>query len=157
MCPSQRCQRGPRRLRSFARRNPDPLLAPPPRLNPRATPTPMKSASSSSAGTAASRVNAGTSHPRGSKRGRRLPLPLTSVFPLTEKCVRVHWHLPFRWQALDSDGVTWKDLPAMEDIERAYSDPCNDTSCTKPLSPPSRILSFLSLQRCMNEGTNRGA
>uniref|UniRef100_G3PJ34 Poly (ADP-ribose) polymerase family, member 12a n=1 Tax=Gasterosteus aculeatus aculeatus TaxID=481459 RepID=G3PJ34_GASAC len=63
-----------------------------------------------------------------------------------EKCVRVHWHLPFRWQALDSDGVTWKDLPAMEDIERAYSDPCNDTSCTKPLSPPSRILSFLSLQ-----------
>lgn len=79
------------------------------------------------------------------------------MFPLTEKCVRVHWHLPFRWQALDSDGVTWKDLPAMEDIERAYSDPCNDTSCTKPLSPPSRILSFLSLQRCMNEGTNRGA
>ncbi|KAL6107046.1 parp12 [Pungitius sinensis] len=65
-----------------------------------------------------------------------------------ERCARVHWHLPFRWQVLDSDGVTWKDLPGMEDIERAYSDPWNDTSCTKPQSPPSRIFSLLSLQSC---------
>ncbi|KAI3371544.1 hypothetical protein L3Q82_024132 [Scortum barcoo] len=40
-----------------------------------------------------------------------------------EKCARVHWHLPYRWQVLDGDGVTWKDLPDMEDTEKAYCDP----------------------------------
>uniref|UniRef100_A0A3Q3XAI2 Uncharacterized protein n=1 Tax=Mola mola TaxID=94237 RepID=A0A3Q3XAI2_MOLML len=43
-----------------------------------------------------------------------------------EKCVLVHWHLPYRWQVLDIDGVAWKDLPNMEDIEKAYCDPEND-------------------------------
>uniref|UniRef100_A0A3Q3EWZ7 Poly [ADP-ribose] polymerase n=1 Tax=Labrus bergylta TaxID=56723 RepID=A0A3Q3EWZ7_9LABR len=31
--------------------------------------------------------------------------------------------LPYRWQVLEGDGVTWKDLPDMEDIEKAYCDP----------------------------------
>lgn len=50
------------------------------------------------------------------------------VFP-SEKCVLVHWHLPYRWQVLDIDGVAWKDLPNMEDIEKAYCDPENDKQC----------------------------
>ncbi|XP_074534021.1 protein mono-ADP-ribosyltransferase PARP12 [Halichoeres trimaculatus] len=60
-----------------------------------------------------------------------------------ERCVRVHWHLPYRWQVLDGDGVTWKDLPDMENIEKAYCDPGRDTSC---LDQPLGILRFLSLQ-----------
>lgn len=70
----------------------------------------------------------------------------------TEKCARVHWHLPYRWQVLDSDGVTWKDLPNMEDIEKAYCDPESDRSCKDQLSPTAAlgIFRFLSLQRCMS-------
>ncbi|XP_038563127.1 protein mono-ADP-ribosyltransferase PARP12 [Micropterus salmoides] len=63
-----------------------------------------------------------------------------------EKCARVHWHLPYRWQVLDRDGVTWKDLPNMEDIEKAYCDPQHDTSCTDQPSPTLGIFRFLSLQ-----------
>ncbi|XP_035013900.1 protein mono-ADP-ribosyltransferase PARP12 [Hippoglossus stenolepis] len=63
-----------------------------------------------------------------------------------EKCVRVHWHLPYKWQVLDSDGVTWKDLPDMEDIEKAYCDPGNDASCTSPEVPSSGIFNFYVLR-----------
>ncbi|XP_068459100.1 protein mono-ADP-ribosyltransferase PARP12 [Clinocottus analis] len=63
-----------------------------------------------------------------------------------DACARVHWHLPFRWQVLNSDGVTWQDLPNMEDIEKAYCEPGNDTSCTDPLSSTLGIFRFLSLQ-----------
>lgn len=63
-----------------------------------------------------------------------------------EKCARVHWHLPYRWQVLDGDGVTWKDLPNMEDTEKAYCDPQHDTSCMDQPSPTLGILRFLSLQ-----------
>ncbi|XP_031138528.1 protein mono-ADP-ribosyltransferase PARP12 [Sander lucioperca] len=63
-----------------------------------------------------------------------------------EKCVRVHWHLPYRWQVLDSDGKTWKDLENMEDIEKTYCDPYNDTSCIDSPSPTLGIFRFLSLQ-----------
>ncbi|XP_057240527.1 protein mono-ADP-ribosyltransferase PARP12-like [Malurus melanocephalus] len=38
-----------------------------------------------------------------------------------EKCIRTHFHLPYRWQV--SDGNTWKDLKNMEQIEKAYCDP----------------------------------
>uniref|UniRef100_H3CSH7 Poly (ADP-ribose) polymerase family, member 12a n=1 Tax=Tetraodon nigroviridis TaxID=99883 RepID=H3CSH7_TETNG len=48
-----------------------------------------------------------------------------------EKCARVHWHLPYRWQVSDSDGVTWTDLPDMEEIERAYCDPRQENSSTE--------------------------
>ncbi|XP_070763239.1 protein mono-ADP-ribosyltransferase PARP12 [Enoplosus armatus] len=63
-----------------------------------------------------------------------------------DKCARVHWHLPYRWQVLDSDGVTWNDLPNMEDIEKAYCDPEHDKSCMdEPLSPLG-IFKYLSLR-----------
>ncbi|XP_068943447.1 protein mono-ADP-ribosyltransferase PARP12 [Petaurus breviceps papuanus] len=38
-----------------------------------------------------------------------------------DKCFKVHFHLPYRWQFLD--GNTWKDLEEMEKIEKAYCDP----------------------------------
>ncbi|XP_072000949.1 LOW QUALITY PROTEIN: protein mono-ADP-ribosyltransferase PARP12-like [Engystomops pustulosus] len=38
-----------------------------------------------------------------------------------ERCVRDHFHLPYRWQILND--LTWKDLPDMEAMEQAYSDP----------------------------------
>ncbi|NXF62852.1 PAR12 polymerase, partial [Ciccaba nigrolineata] len=40
-----------------------------------------------------------------------------------DKCMRTHFHLPYRWQI--SDGNTWKDLKNMEEIEKAYCDPSN--------------------------------
>ncbi|XP_029910473.1 protein mono-ADP-ribosyltransferase PARP12 isoform X2 [Myripristis murdjan] len=63
-----------------------------------------------------------------------------------EKCVRVHYHLPYRWQVLESDGVTWKDLPNMEDIEEAYCDPRKNTNCTDQSTLTPLALTFLSLQ-----------
>ncbi|KAA8590618.1 hypothetical protein FQN60_014552 [Etheostoma spectabile] len=63
-----------------------------------------------------------------------------------DKCVRVHWHLPYRWQVLDSDGETWKDLQNMEDIEKTYCDPNNDTSRMDSPSSTLGIFRLLSLQ-----------
>ncbi|XP_054487221.2 protein mono-ADP-ribosyltransferase PARP12 isoform X1 [Agelaius phoeniceus] len=40
-----------------------------------------------------------------------------------EKCIRTHFHLPYRWQY--SEGNTWKDFRNMEEIEDAYCDPKN--------------------------------
>ncbi|KAF3689067.1 Poly [ADP-ribose] polymerase 12 [Channa argus] len=63
-----------------------------------------------------------------------------------EKCARVHWHLPYRWQVLDSDGKTWKDLHNMEDIEKAYCDPEHNTSCMDQPKSISGIFSLLGFQ-----------
>ncbi|XP_061494819.1 protein mono-ADP-ribosyltransferase PARP12-like isoform X2 [Rhineura floridana] len=41
-----------------------------------------------------------------------------------EKCIRVHFQFPYRWQIFD--GTHWKDLTNMEKIEQAYCDPFND-------------------------------
>ncbi|XP_066218952.1 protein mono-ADP-ribosyltransferase PARP12 [Saccopteryx leptura] len=41
-----------------------------------------------------------------------------------EKCNRVHFHLPYRWQFLD--GGRWKDFDKMEFIEEAYCNPKKD-------------------------------
>ncbi|XP_061826105.1 protein mono-ADP-ribosyltransferase PARP12 isoform X1 [Nerophis lumbriciformis] len=46
-----------------------------------------------------------------------------------EQCVYDHWHLPYRWQVLDCDGVTWNDFTNMEEIEKAYCDPTQNSSC----------------------------
>uniref|UniRef100_UPI0037E84CE0 protein mono-ADP-ribosyltransferase PARP12-like n=1 Tax=Semicossyphus pulcher TaxID=241346 RepID=UPI0037E84CE0 len=63
-----------------------------------------------------------------------------------DKCARIHWQLPYRWQVLDSDAVTWKDLPNMEDIEKAYCDPRRDTSCMdQPTHTLRHLLSLLSI------------
>ncbi|XP_061773834.1 protein mono-ADP-ribosyltransferase PARP12 isoform X2 [Nerophis ophidion] len=61
-----------------------------------------------------------------------------------EQCVYDHWHLPYRWQVLDGDGVTWKDFTNMEEIEKAYCDPAQDSSCS---SPPvdTQAVNFLTM------------
>ncbi|XP_036007960.1 protein mono-ADP-ribosyltransferase PARP12 isoform X2 [Fundulus heteroclitus] len=64
-----------------------------------------------------------------------------------EKCGRVHWHLPYRWQVLDADGVTWKDLVNMEEVEKAFCDPSCDTSCKDQPAPALGFFSFLTFQR----------
>ncbi|MBN3318970.1 PAR12 polymerase, partial [Atractosteus spatula] len=61
---------------------------------------------------------------------------------LNNKCVRVHYHLPYKWEILDSDGTTWKNLPNMEEIEKAYCNPENSTS-----SQPT-VKSLFSLSSC---------
>ncbi|KAM5170416.1 protein mono-ADP-ribosyltransferase PARP12-like [Mantella aurantiaca] len=38
-----------------------------------------------------------------------------------ERCVRDHYHLPYRWQVCTDD--TWKDFSDMEEMERMYCDP----------------------------------
>ncbi|XP_029009807.1 LOW QUALITY PROTEIN: protein mono-ADP-ribosyltransferase PARP12 [Betta splendens] len=63
-----------------------------------------------------------------------------------DKCAHVHWLLPYKWEVLDRDGKTWKDLENMEDIEKAYCDPKHDTSCMEELTPPSAILNFFGIQ-----------
>lgn len=68
-----------------------------------------------------------------------------------DKCARVHWHLPYRWRVLDTDGVTWKDLPTMEEIEKAYCDPAKETSCMDQPSSGLGLFRFLSLQRYMKK------
>ncbi|XP_064174947.1 protein mono-ADP-ribosyltransferase PARP12-like [Anguilla rostrata] len=45
-----------------------------------------------------------------------------------EKCIRVHYHLPYRWQIYQWAGTTWKDLVDMEDVEQAYCNPANNAS-----------------------------
>lgn len=76
-------------------------------------------------------------------------LPSTFLYHLLspEKCTRVHWHLPYRWQVLGHDGVTWNDLPNMEEIERAYCDPRHDTSSTDQPSLATRVLNLYFLKR----------
>ncbi|CAJ1054451.1 protein mono-ADP-ribosyltransferase PARP12b [Xyrichtys novacula] len=55
------------------------------------------------------------------------------------ECRRVHFHLPYKWELFD--GVSWTDLPDMEDIERDYCDPFNTHSLShKPIN-------FLSMRR----------
>ncbi|XP_014792722.1 PREDICTED: poly [ADP-ribose] polymerase 12-like [Calidris pugnax] len=57
-----------------------------------------------------------------------------------DKCIRIHFHLPYRWQV--SDGNTWKDLKNMEEIEKAYCDPSNtrfNNAVTESGSVLSRI------------------
>ncbi len=89
-----------------------------------------------------------------------LHLPLCNkclcVIVLPEKCARVHWHLPYKWQILDSDGVTWKDLPNMEEVEKAYCDPQYDTSCKDQTSSTLFSFTFLSFQRCSNRKGGHG-
>ncbi|KAL2093804.1 hypothetical protein ACEWY4_011116 [Coilia grayii] len=56
-----------------------------------------------------------------------------------DKCIRVHHNLPYKWQCLESDGVTWKDLPDQEKIEKAYCNPAMDKS------PGNLSVSFLTM------------
>ncbi|XP_007466677.1 PREDICTED: poly [ADP-ribose] polymerase 12 [Lipotes vexillifer] len=59
-----------------------------------------------------------------------------------DRCSRVHFHLPYRWQVLD--GGTWKDLHKMDLIEEAYSNPArNGVVCTSSFL--SGFLNFNSM------------
>lgn len=42
---------------------------------------------------------------------------------ITDKCESVHYHLPYKWEI--RDGLNWRELPMMEEIEKAYCDPKN--------------------------------
>ncbi|XP_074024337.1 protein mono-ADP-ribosyltransferase PARP12-like [Numenius arquata] len=55
-----------------------------------------------------------------------------------DKCIRTHFHLPYRWQI--SDGNTWKDLKNMEEIEKAYCDP-NNTRFNNGVTESGCVLS----------------
>ncbi|CAL8262995.1 unnamed protein product [Merluccius merluccius] len=58
-----------------------------------------------------------------------------------EKCVRVHYQLPYRWQVQGSDSLNWIDLLNMENTEKAYCDPKNTV---KLLGETVRRLSTVS-------------
>ncbi|XP_078529505.1 protein mono-ADP-ribosyltransferase PARP12-like [Lissotriton helveticus] len=71
------------------------------------------------------------------------------------KCVQVHYYLPYRWQVLEGTGE-WKDLPSMEDIEKAYCDPNNTSlghqnidfqSMTSSLKPVHRLSTASSVAK----------
>ncbi|XP_072915489.1 protein mono-ADP-ribosyltransferase PARP12-like [Hemitrygon akajei] len=47
-----------------------------------------------------------------------------------ERCIRAHFHLPYRWQIYKEK---WEDLPNMEEIEMDFCDPNNITSSGSPL------------------------
>lgn len=42
---------------------------------------------------------------------------------VTDRCKSVHYHLPYKWEV--HDGLNWKELSMMEEIEKAYCDPKN--------------------------------
>ncbi|NXL01208.1 PAR12 polymerase, partial [Mesembrinibis cayennensis] len=62
-----------------------------------------------------------------------------------DKCKFVHYHLPYRWQI--HDGITWNDLPMMEEIEKAYCDPKNSSIASKNIDFRTMTRSFSSLRR----------
>ena len=49
--------------------------------------------------------------------------PMLSSHFFTDKCVRVHYQLPYRWQVQDGASLSWIDMPDMENMEKAYCDP----------------------------------
>ncbi|XP_043821050.1 protein mono-ADP-ribosyltransferase PARP12 [Dromiciops gliroides] len=57
-----------------------------------------------------------------------------------DKCFKVHFHLPYRWQFLE--GNTWKDLEEMEKIEKAYCDPSTSQLLTRVAWRPGIPLNF---------------
>ncbi|XP_012715888.2 protein mono-ADP-ribosyltransferase PARP12 [Fundulus heteroclitus] len=75
---------------------------------------------------------------------------IRTICGFKEKCVHVHWNLPYKWEVLKRDGVTWKDLPDMEEIEKAYSDPACNTSCMDPLLSMMGMFPSLNLRSASN-------
>ncbi|XP_059701766.1 zinc finger CCCH-type antiviral protein 1-like isoform X32 [Haemorhous mexicanus] len=53
-----------------------------------------------------------------------------------DKCKSVHYHLPYKWEI--HDGLNWKELSMMEEIEKAYCDPKNS-------SMPSKNINFQTM------------
>ncbi|XP_028305137.1 protein mono-ADP-ribosyltransferase PARP12 [Gouania willdenowi] len=63
-----------------------------------------------------------------------------------EKCAHVHWCLPYKWEVLDEDNVTWKDLDINERIEKTYSDPAQDSCSMEEVAAAPRKL-YLQMSR----------
>ncbi|KAH0616995.1 hypothetical protein JD844_028540 [Phrynosoma platyrhinos] len=76
----------------------------------------------------------------------RIPLIYRNVYdiknstpsPHRDKCIRVHFHLPYKWQI--SDGAQWKDLDNMEKIEQAYCDPFHERITCKSAGKDSKLV-----------------
>ncbi|KAJ1166173.1 hypothetical protein NDU88_006582 [Pleurodeles waltl] len=62
------------------------------------------------------------------------------------KCTQVHYYLPYRWQILEGTGE-WKDLPSMEEIEKAYSDPKKASSKHQNIDFQSMTSSMKPVRR----------
>ncbi|NXE47501.1 PAR12 polymerase, partial [Casuarius casuarius] len=62
-----------------------------------------------------------------------------------DKCRLVHYHLPYRWQV--HNGITWNDLPMMEEIEKAYCNPENSSIADKNINFQTMTLGGSSLRR----------
>ncbi|XP_072508685.1 protein mono-ADP-ribosyltransferase PARP12 isoform X2 [Notamacropus eugenii] len=64
----------------------------------------------------------GDSAPKSSEENDEICLyHIRQACSFKDKCFKVHFHLPYRWQFFD--GNTWKDLEEMETIEKAYCNP----------------------------------
>ncbi|NXT58111.1 PAR12 polymerase, partial [Pluvianellus socialis] len=64
---------------------------------------------------------------------------------LRDKCKFVHYHLPYRWQVYN--GVAWSDLSMMEEIEKAYCDPKNNSIADKNIDFQTMTLRSSSIRR----------
>ncbi|NXI73093.1 PAR12 polymerase, partial [Anseranas semipalmata] len=62
-----------------------------------------------------------------------------------DKCRLIHYHLPYRWQVYN--GVTWDDLSMMEEIEKAYCDPENNSIADKKINFQTMTCSSSLLRR----------
>ncbi|NXE76581.1 PAR12 polymerase, partial [Cochlearius cochlearius] len=62
-----------------------------------------------------------------------------------DKCRFVHYHLPYRWQVYN--GITWNDLSMMEEIEKAYCDPKNNSVAHKNINFQTMTCCSSSLRR----------
>ncbi|KFZ50217.1 Poly [ADP-ribose] polymerase 12, partial [Podiceps cristatus] len=62
-----------------------------------------------------------------------------------DKCKYLHYHLPYRWQVYN--GITWNDVPAMEEIEKAYCDPKNSSIADKNINFQTMKCGPSSLRR----------
>ncbi|NXS89824.1 PAR12 polymerase, partial [Erpornis zantholeuca] len=49
-----------------------------------------------------------------------------------DKCKSVHYHLPYKWEI--HDGLIWKELAMMEEIEKAYCDPKNSSMASRNIN-----------------------
>ncbi|NXG55286.1 PAR12 polymerase, partial [Hemiprocne comata] len=64
-----------------------------------------------------------------------------------DKCIRTHFHLPYRWQILEGD--TWKDLKNMEEIEKAYCNP-NNTRFSNGVTESGSVLPHICFRRMLS-------
>ncbi|KGL88949.1 Poly [ADP-ribose] polymerase 12, partial [Charadrius vociferus] len=62
-----------------------------------------------------------------------------------DKCRFVHYHLPYRWQVYS--GITWNDLSMMEEIEKAYCDPKNNSIAEKNINFQTMTCGSSSVRR----------